>query len=87
MIETIAYKVWNQKLFVRIVSIKLAAFPLNFELVFNKFNDFASFTRLVVINWWRWTWMNIWYNDDIVNDDEWQRHWFQVQTNYSYSAE
>jgi len=38
----IVYEVWNLKLFVCIVSTKLTAFSLNFELVFSEFNDFVS---------------------------------------------
>jgi len=38
----IAYRVWNQNLFGRIVSTTLTAFSLNFELVFSEFNDFVS---------------------------------------------
>jgi len=43
---------------------------------------------LTLIKLWHWTWMRIYYNDVIVNNDEWQWHCFEVQLFifYSYSA-
>jgi len=38
----IAYWVWNQKLFGHIVTTKLTAYSLNFELVLSEFNEFVS---------------------------------------------
>jgi len=42
---------------------------------------------LILTNSWRRTWMHILYSDVNVNDDKWQQHCFEVQSNYSYSAE